>query len=166
MATETFPSQLLRGPLDASLSRQINEGFNQSEPASGPAYNVRTTFDNEVVYNLEFKLHSVYKQLFYRWVEEKLEGGLKPFNIDIPTEFGLQTQEAFFTSGGTPQLTSIAGDVFTYSARIRMRKLNIDENSTLTYDELEYLLENAGDCGDISDPMNELDIIVNQEWPE
>lgn len=46
-----------------------------------------------------------------------------------------------------------------------MRKLNIDENSTLTYDELEYLLSNDN-CGNTSQLMNELDIIVNQEWPE
>ena len=63
MATETFPSQFLRGPLLANLTRQQQEGFNQSDVASGKPFNVRTSFDNPVVFNLQFAFEGSYKML-------------------------------------------------------------------------------------------------------
>ena len=165
MATETFPSQYLRGPLIANLNRQIGEGFDQSDPASGPPYNRRTSFDNPVVYNLRFSFESPYKELFFTWVRDKLDGGLKPFNIDILTEFGKRTQEAWFTQGGTPQLESVQGDIFTYNAQIRLRELDL--TADYTYDELVFLLENAdGACPVVGTVSEEIDTIVNVILPE
>jgi hypothetical protein len=125
---------------------------------------VRTSFDNPVVFNLQFAFEGNFKKLFESWVREKLDDGIKPFNIDLPTEYGKLTQEAWFLSGGAPQVTAIQGSVYQYSAQIVLRELDLTGQPT--YEELQFLMENGEGCGEISSAANLLDIIVNQEWPE
>lgn len=164
MAAIDFPS-FLRGPIKASKNRNIQEAYRQNDPASGPPYVERLSDDNPTVFNIQFAFESGYKRAFIAWLNspDYCDKGLNEFNIDLEIESGISTQEARFTSGGFPQLTSEAGSVFFYQAQIIVRKLNDpDEGYT---DEILYLAENTN-CGDVVGGAELLDYAINQDWPE
>jgi|SRR5690606_20929905 len=165
MADIDFPHQFLRGPLRASIRRDISAGFNQSQPASGPAYNQRISFDNPVIFDLEFAFEGGKKALFYAWMysDSALVGGIKPFNIFLEVEGAYEEQEAWFTEGGVPQLTKQENGVWFYNAQIRLRKLNNPWEQ-----QYELLLGAAGDSpnGDPLAGFSILDIAINIDQPE
>jgi hypothetical protein len=165
MADIDFPQQFLRSPLKASIRRDIATGFVQSSPASGTPYNRRTTFDNPVIFDIEFAIEGGKKALFYAWLysDDALVGGIKPFNIDLEVEGAYETQEAWFTEGGVPQLAKEENQVWFYSAQIRLRKLNNPWEQ-----QYQFLLDAAADSpgGDPLSGLSIFDIAVNEDWPE
>lgn len=119
MATVDFPHNILRGALKQGFSRDTSYGLVESQPAVGTPYITRMSYDRPKVYDLTFSYGERDKLYFRAWLEGDLEGGILPFNIDLEDESGVVTKEAWFMPDGLPQLQSVRGGVYTYSARIR-----------------------------------------------
>ncbi len=163
MAAIDFPS-FLRGPLVASYNRNESVAFRQNQPFSGVAYTESLTDDTPAIFNLEFAFEGGYKRAFIQWFNSPdfCNKGRALFNIDLPIESGIVTQEARFTADGIPQLTKDANDIFFYSAKVVVRKIN--EPDDVNPDAIIYL---AGEYnGAIDWAMEQFDIGLNEYWPE
>ena len=164
MADVDFPD-FLRGPIKASKSRNVQESYRQNPTFSGPAYTESLSDDSPVVYNIQFAFESGYKRAFVQWLNDVnyCNKGRAEFNIDLEIESGISTQEARFTQGGFPQLTSEQGGVYYYSAQIIIRKLNDPDEGYA--DEL-LLFAQDNPCGVIEYGAELLDYVINEDWPE
>lgn len=162
MATVDYPS-VLPLPTDQGFSRNEAAQWVSSNPQSGPLYKIRRTFDTPTTMSLRFVLSGGQARLFRQWYVEQTDYGLKPFNIDLPSESGIATQEAEFTEDGRPPLSELRGNAITFDAQVYIRQLN--EPDAGEFDTLLGLAE-ISPCNDPNAGSNLLDIIVNEDLPE
>lgn len=154
-----YPNEL-RLPLVSGYSREVEPGFKQTEPLSGPVYNVRRSFDNPVRWQVQFHFTGGQQRLFWQWFRDALDDGLRPFAIPLKIEAGIAVQECKFASDGIPRLTSVQGDHYRYTATLLSRKINDPDEGM--YDWLVYLAES----GSARKAAHDIDFAVNVEWPE
>lgn len=154
-----YPEEL-RLPLVSGYSREVEPGFLQSEPLSGPVYNIRRSFDNPVRWQVQFHFTYGQQRLFWQWFREALDDGLRPFNIPLKIEAGIFPQECRFARDGIPRLTSVQGNHYRYNAVLLSRKVNDPDEGS--YETLKLLAGN----GSITKAANGVDIAVNLVWPE
>jgi hypothetical protein len=152
----TFPS-FLRGPIQASYSREETSRFGISQPASGPYFNQILSDDAPSYFNLSFVFKRSDAMAFAAWLRlnnrEILTGA--QFEIDLSIEDGVTTQIASFVPDGIPQYTGEVAQFITYSARIMVRKLSVPSEG------LEELVIGAAELGG----SELLDIIVQNDLP-
>lgn len=138
-----FPS-FLRGPIQASYSREETPRFAISQPASGPYFAQILTDDAPTYFNVQFIFKRQYAQAFRAWLRQNefeiLTGS--QFEIDLSIEDGVVTQTASFTPDGIPQYTGETAQVVAYSGRIMVRQLY--EPSLGSEELLLYIAEAGG----------------------
>lgn len=167
MADIDFPQGILRSPLLSSYRRDISRGFVASQPFSGAPYRLRTSFDNPAIFDLQFTLEGGKNAIFAEWLyadsADTLNGGIKPFNIELEVEGGRAVQEAIFTEDGVPQLTNIRNNIYTYTAQVLVRSLVRPFDGQ--YDFLKWFAERSPD-GDPFTGMAILNRAITETAPE
>lgn len=163
MAQE-YPSNLIPLPLREAYNRNQETGLISSQPQSGPLLKQRLSFDNPTYYNLSWVLTQSQAAIFYGWLREELDDGLKTFTIPLRNEAGVEAQaHVQFMPEGYPQLQSIADGLYSYSGQVYVRKLeqSIDGQYAAIKD-----LAAISPNGDWLQGANLLDEIVNVILPE
>ena len=115
----------LRPSIKASKSREEVVGFRESPVTSGPSFIEPFSEDTPVFYNVEFIFNKNESRAFQSWLRVNRMKTNAPF-FDFPIlieDPNTSTQEARFTLNGYPQLRSETNAIFTYSARILIRKI-------------------------------------------
>lgn len=161
MATINWPTNL-RPALKASKSRSQTVGFRESSPTVGPSFVEPFSDDTPTIYNIQFTFTKGEAAAFQSWLRINQIRFLSPFfNFPLKIEGLTQaaTQEARFTVSGYPQLTSETNAIFTYSAQILIRSLDIPDEA---YDEFLLELGEATGYKQLQF-MSELDFIVNTQ---
>ena len=140
--SELFPSRIKA--LDSGYNRTITVGYDRS-PLNAAPYSRKRSDDRPAFVDVTFRVAGNDSFTLDAFVSTILDGGVKPFEINLPTEAGMARQLARFAAGGVPQLRSVQGNVYTYSARLVIRKWNFIAN---------IVLENGI-----------IDQGINAEWP-
>ncbi|AIM40785.1 virion structural protein [Idiomarinaceae phage Phi1M2-2] len=159
---EKYPSTLPR-PLQSNYSRNRFDGARSVQPFAGGEILERTTFDQPATYTLTWQFSKGQALVFEAWLQVDLDGGFKPFEIDLLNEGGMSKQEVRFIAGSFPQLTSINADEMTYTANVFARK--IENPYEPDYATIRELAEISPD-GDPLQGMKLLDLAINVDWPE
>lgn len=150
-------------PLQTGYSRTQFDGLRQVEAFAGPPITEQVTLDRPATYRLTWSLDTGQALVFKAWIHTAIEGGLKPFEITLLNESGLQKQEVKFVAGSLPQLDSVNADEQTYSAVAICRKINDPyEQDYATIIELAEISPQ----GNVIEGMRLLDLAINEDWPE
>ena len=156
MADIDFPSYLNK-PQQNTFRRVTAEGFSLSQPASGPAFYRIDTDDLPNTYNLSLILSPDESVALEAWLDLYKDVRLgKLFNISVYAPGEDKIQEARFTEGGTPQLTSVQSTYNLYTCQIEVRKLVKD------WAGHEELILGVMELGGAA----LLDEAINNEYPE
>lgn len=103
-----------------SYERRKSAGVAQSDLSSKPRQQ-RTSYDNEVRYNLTFELTKGQARLFRQWYVEQTNNGRQPFTIDLLDENGITTKSVRFAADGKPQPAVEQNVFFSYAATVVSR---------------------------------------------
>ena len=170
MATNNYPSQLPL--LRRSKGRTDVSTFKESDVLVGPSFVEVLTEDTLSTWSSTIILTRGQAAYLMVWYNQSVVDDASPrnggfFNIDIQTEFGLQSQEVRFLTPGL-QLTATDGDTLTYSASVYTRQINYGVDISDGSDGSELILDLAdiSPCGNYLTGMSLLDIAVNIDWPE
>jgi hypothetical protein len=170
MATNNYPDLLplmerAKGRTDVATTKD-------SDVLVGKAFVEVLTEDTPSTWQGSITLTRGQSAYLMTWYNQSVVDDASPrnggfFNIDVQTEFGLQSQEVRFLSPGL-QLSSTQGDVLNYSASVYTRQVNFGQDvSDGSEDSSEILLfSEMSPCGDYLAGASLLDIIVNIDMPE
>lgn len=158
MATINWPTGL-RPSIKASKSRDEVVGFRESPVTSGPSFIEPFSEDTPVFYNVEFIFTKNEARAFQSWLRvNRMKTNAPFFNFPILIEDpNVDTQEARFTLDGYPQLRSETNAIFTYSARILIRKIVSEDEA---HDD--FILQLSELTGYMADSwMSDFDRVLN-----
>jgi len=158
MADIDYPSAL-RGAIQNTKTTSRASGFNESSPAAGASYTQAFTTDQPTFISFDLKFSLSDAMYFDSWarLNDIFDSGVM-FNMDVGDEYGVTTQEVRFVSAGVPTMAQ-NGYVTNYQGCQVLCK----NYSKPDADFIVSFFEVYG--GDL-DQLSQLDIMINQNWPE
>lgn len=148
MTTAAYPNirpALIGKTRSSAAGYVVSDGFPRAESLSS---------DNPVTWSFRLAFKRADAETFSAWVDANYH---RWFTMPIRTEQGLIDHRVHFTDSGYPQLVSIIGDIYMFSAVVVCREMQ------RIYDEAEiaeiYAAYSEWD-------VRSLDIAINDGWPE
>jgi hypothetical protein len=158
MADIDFPSTL-RGAIQSTKSTAQAAGFNESSPAAGASYTQAFTTDQPTFINFDLKFNVSQSIHFDAWARaNKIFNSGLYFNMIFGDEYGVNTQEVRFVSGGVPTMAQ-NGFVTNYQGCQVICKVYSKPDADFVVSFFEVY---GGDL----DQLSQLDIMINQNWPQ
>ena len=151
--------KLLYCSTQSGYSAQIGDGvISQDLEGGAPRFRraLKGTYHTASVQWVVKEKGYQYLMAFYRvWARNPNQRFLAKLCIDNPT---VEDYQCYFS--GTPKLNNKDGGVYTVSAELRVKPLNINP-------DMDDLIVSAGDEGiDINDLLNPLEKLVNESLPD
>lgn len=151
--------KLLYCVTQSGFSAKIGDGVTSQELDGGAPRHRRAlkgTYHTASIQWVVQKKGYQYLMAFYRvWARNPSQRFLARLCIDGPD---VEDYQCYFS--GTPTLSSKEANVYTVTAELRVKPLNVDSN-------LDDLIVGTGDQGvDINDLMNPLEKLVNESLPD
>lgn len=158
MADIDFPPTL-RGAIQSTKTTNRASGFIESSPAAGASYTQAFTTDQPTFISFDLKFSTAQALYFDAWARANkiFDSGLY-FNMDFGDEYGITTQEVRFVSAGVPTMAQ-NGYVTNYQGCQVLCKNYVKPDA-------DFILAFFDLYGEYLDQLSQLDIAINQNWPE
>jgi len=139
----------------SSYSKQRQASFSTTEVRSGAVYFKKSAANQPVIRNITFRFEQPKSPIFLSWFNNQLKKGFEPFDIDLMTEWGIQTLRCRFLPDSLLNTSRANSLHWQYTAQIMIPN----------YDAPPYYPDDAHLFPDYLDGKNIewLDIIVNTQ---
>lgn len=139
----------------SSYSRQQQASFSSTEVRSGAVYFKKTATNQPTIRNVTFRFEQNKAHLFLGWFNSQLKKGFEPFDINLMTEWGMQTLRCRFLPDSLLNATRPNALHWQYTAQIM-----IPDYGPPSYypDDMYKYPEYQG-----SDNWSKLDVIINTQ---
>ena len=131
-----------------------------SSPAAGAVYRQALTTDQPTIISFDLKFSTAQAMYFDSWARaNKIFDSGVSFNMDFGDEYGNRNeQEVFFLPAGVPTMSQ-NGYVTNYQGCQVLCKNYSKPDADFTLSFLDLYGEDLGQ-------LSQLDIMINQNWPE